>query len=515
MHKKTSSRWGAITALLVGLAFPVALIVFQGAVAIGQYQEPVPLKPPFVFHEADPAIGASSFTPLPPTASRLLTETFGVGFDVSFGVVGTTTKWYIFTDTNSVNFYWNRVSPSVSGAYVDTAWVACGTCDGTPGTSLDPDTDDYPANMGTWMIYGPVNLGDYYDAELTFNYRLDADPAVDGSGSGDLFAFGVSDDGTHFTGELHSGSSSFTEWMTPTFKLTDYAGKSSVYLGFYFHSNGDANTGKGVLIDNVSLRAAPYSRSYLPHVARNFAVATPTPTVTPTPTPAPYLYNYTWSVGGENDPDFVAWGQSYTKVEGGTTTYEQGLTGGNPGAGMYLYNTRLFLVTMAGPNVSVSGNYEISAQFNVYKSKDNARYGIIFGADTNAFSRSGSEPRFNANANYYAFALQFPSPPNGNRPADFQLELCNTGDGTNCNKLVDRTPIPSGANADGVWDTLKVRRQGNQITIFVNNVQLATVSDGTLTGTREFGVYIRSANVNGTGTPLEVDWDNYTVTQLP
>jgi hypothetical protein len=492
-----------MTALLVGLAFPVALIVFQSAVAIGQYQEPVPLKPPFVFHEADPAMGASSFTPLPPTASLLLTERFEAGFAPSFGTVGTTTKWYIFTDTTSVNLYWNRVLPLLSSGYVDTAWAACGTCDGTPGTSRDPDTDDYPPGLGTWMIYGPVNLSGYYDAELTFNYRLDADPAVDGSGSGDFFAFGVSDDGTHFTGELHSGSSSFTEWLTPTFKLTDYADKSSVYLGFYFHSNGDANTGKGALIDNVSLRAAPYLLSYLPQVAKNIA--------TPTPTPAPYLYNYTFDSGlGLDDPDFKAWGGAYVSPPSGTPIYAQGLDVDR----MNLWNTQLQLVSMASPNVSVSGNYEISADLNVFKGKNNARYGIVFGAGSDVFGRgSGNTPTFNSNGSYYVFALQFPGSP-GNDPADYQLERCS-GNGLDCPKLVDRTPIPAGANADGVWDKITVRRSGSSIVVLVNDFQILSVNDGAYTGTREFGVYIRSADVNGTNEPLEVFFDNYRVTQLP
>ena len=508
MQTKTSSRWRVVVTTLVSLAFLVALIVYQSTAAQEQPPPVTPLNPPFEFQVDHQAFIASGFPAVPPSATRLLTETFGSSFNPSLGVTGTTTMWRIFTDTGSVANYWARVIPLLSTTYADTAWAPCGPCD---GSGLNPDSDDYPADMGTWLIYGPVDLKDYYGAEVRFHYLLDANPAMDGSGSNDYFGVGFSDDGTRFSGFQLTGDLTSIGWQTGTLSINvaGLANKSSVYVGFYFTSNNDANTGRGVFIDNVSLRAAPYILSYLPQVARNFAVATPTPT------PAPYLYNYTWSVGGENDPDFVAWGQSYSKVEGSTTIYQQGITGGNPGSGMYLYNTQTFLVTMAGPNVTVSGNYEISAQFNVYKSKDNARYGIIFGAATNAFSRSGSEPRFNANANYYAFALQFPGPPNGNRPADFQLELCNTGDGTNCNKLVDRTPIPSSANADGVWDTLKVRRQGNQITIFVNNVQLATVSDGTLTGAREFGAYIRSANVNGTGSPLEVDWDNYTVTQLP
>lgn len=505
MQAQQNRRWRIAATVLTSVVVLAALVVLQNAAAIGQHQDPVTLQPPFRF-QADERASAANFEPLPPTAARLLTETFDVNFLPVFNTISTTTNWYIFTDTGSANFYWNRVIPAISTAYSDTAWSVCGTCDGTPGTSLDPDVNTYPANVGTWMIYGPIDLSRYYDAELSFDYRLDANSTVDASGLGDFFGFGVSDDGSNFTGDVLTGSSAFALMQSPTFKLTDYAGKSSVYLGFYFHSNGDANVGKGALVDNVRLRALPYRIVFMPVVAKNYTASAP---------PGSFLYNYTWSVGGSNDPDLVTWGQKYTSLSGSTVIYEQGLTTGNPGSGMYLYNTPTYLVTMAGPNVTVSGNYEISAQFKVFKSKDNARYGIVFGANTSAFGRNGSIPTFNANVGYYRFALQFDSPPNGNVPSDYQLELCNTGDGTACNKLVDRTPIPAAANVTGVWDTLKVRRDGSQIQIYVNNYLLKTVSDGTYTGTREFGVAIMSANVNGTSNPLEIDWDNYTVSQLP
>ena len=507
MQKKTNTQGRIIATLLVSLTFLIALVVFQSSAAQEQPDQIAPLKPPFNFEVDRAAFIASGFPAVPPSATRLLTESFGSGFSPSLGVTGTTTMWRIFTDTGSAANYWARVIPALSSTYADTAWAPCGLCD---GSGLDPDNDDYPADMGTWLIYGPVDLKDYYGAEVLFHYLLDAHPAMDGSGGNDYFGAGFSDDGTRFSGFQLTGDLSSIGWQTGTLSINvaGLTNKSSVYIGFYFTSNSDANAGRGVFIDNVSLRAALYKKSYMPVVAKNFAVATPTRT------PAPYLYNYTWSVGGENDPDFVAWGQSYTSKSGAETIYEQGLTGGNPGNGMYLYNTRLTLVSMAGPNVSVSGNYEISAQFDVWKGKNNARYGIIFGADANAFGRSGTTPTFNANANYYRFALQFPNT-SGDDPADFQLELCNTGDGLNCNKLINRTAIPSGANADGVWDTLKVQRQGNQITIYVNNYLLGSVSNGVLTGTREFGTFIASADVNGPANPLEVDWDNYTVTQLP
>jgi len=246
-------------------------------------------------------------------------------------------------------------------------------------------------------------------------------------------------------------------------------------------------------------------KTYLPVVLRNYY-----------PLPPPQLlYHYQFDSGqGENDPDFISWGRSYSSISGSTVIYEQGLGPGNPGGGMYLYNTQTFLLSMASPNVTVSGSYEISAQFNVYKGKNNARYGIVFGADNGTFGRgTGNIPTFNINSNYYKFSLQFPDGP-GNDPADFQLERCD-GNGTLCTKLVDRTPIPISAAADGVWDTVTIRRQGSSIVVLVNNTQLISVSDGAFTGAREFGMYIQSQESNSTTSPLEIDFDNYRVSQLP
>jgi len=504
MHQKRNNRGGLVAATLGCAMFLIALIVFQSAAAFGP-DEPVALKPPFAF-QVDDSVSADGFVPVPPSATRLLTETFGSGFSPTLGVTGTTTAWRIFIDPGSVNNYWARVIPALSPVYGDTAWAP----HGGNGASLDPDIGNYPANMGTWLIYGPVDLRDYYAAEFTFNYQLDADPAVDGSGTHDYFGVGVSDDGTNFSGFQLTGDLLSAGWLTGTFNMADYAGKSSVYIGFYFRSNGDANVGRGAFVDNVSLRAAPVLRTFMPQISRNFTLATPTPTS---------VYNFTFDSGlGANDPDFVVWGQSYNSSSGGITIYEQGLIGGNPGDGMYLYNTRIDSqgnhISFAGPDVTAPTNFEISADFHVNKGKDNARYGVIFGGGSNTFGRgSQNRPTFDINANYYKFALQFPGGP-GNDPRDYQLERCS-GNGAACTDLIGRTAIPGAAAADGVWDNIKVRRQGTSIVVLVNNVQILSVNDGTFVGDREFGMFVQAANVNGTANPLEIFFDSYRVTQLP
>ena len=503
MQTKTSSRWRVVVTTLVSLAFLVALIVYQSTAAQEQPPPVTPLNPPFEFQVDHQAFIASGFPAVPPSATRLLTETFGSSFNPSLGVTGTTTMWRIFTDTGSVANYWARVIPLLSTTYADTAWAPCGPCD---GSGLNPDSDDYPADMGTWLIYGPVDLKDYYGAEVLFHYLLDANPAMDGSGSNDYFGVGFSDDGTRFSGFQLTGDLTSIGWQTGTLSINvaGLANKSSVYVGFYFTSNNDANTGRGVFIDNVSLRAAPYILSYLPQVARNFAIATPTPTQTP------YLYNYRWDSGaGEGDPDLIAWGGTYSHASGGTTIYEQGLGGG----GMYLYGTQPFDIVMAGPNLTAPENFEISVDFDVFKDKNKARYGVIFGASTNTFNRSGGLPGFNTAGSYYRFGLQFPDSGSQDIPTYYRLERCE-GDPYNCVNIVNRTGLPSGL-ADGNWDTVTIRRQGSSIVVLVNNTQLISVSDGTFTGAREFGMYIQSQESNSTTSPLEIDFDNYRVRQYP
>ena len=116
----------------------------------------------------------------------------------------------------------------------------------------------------------------------------------------------------------------------------------------------------------------PFTYVYVPITSNNFANATATPT-----TP-PFIYNYNFEAPN-TDAHFLAWGGPYSKSDGaGGVEYEQGLFGG----GIYLYNTKLNLTSMAGPNHGTNvTNFELSVLLSVTKGKDDARYGLIFGAE--------------------------------------------------------------------------------------------------------------------------------------
>jgi hypothetical protein len=499
MTDRNRSQTGRLLAVTLTLfMFLVALTVFQNAWAVSA-QPPVPLAPPFAFEaDAESLARDESFPGVPPGSPVLLNEQFGPGFLPVVG--GMQTGWRIFTDTNSVAAaHWNRVIPAISSAFQDTAWASCGPCD---GSGPDPDTDNYAPNTGTWLIYGPVNLQDYAAIVVDFDYRLGANPTVDGSGTGDFFGVGVSTDGSKFSGVQYTGNLFASNWLSGTFNLSNLSGQTNVYIGFYFHSNADGNTARGVFVDNVRVRARPFEYVYFPVIANNIA--------TPTPTTPPYLYNYTFDQPFTNQ-HFQEWGNAYSKGDGaGGVEYEQGLFGG----GIYLYNTKLNLTSMAGPDKTHPTNFELSVDLDVTKGKDDARYGLIFGAESKTFSRAGNgEPRFNADSTYYKLGLRFPSANNNNTPTRYQLERCN-GQSFSCIKLIDNVAMPGGL-ADGDFDRLVVRRQGSSITVIVNGATLQTVNDGTYTGSREFGVFIQSAGANNATTPLEIVFDNIRVTQLP
>jgi len=173
---------------------------------------------------------------------------------------------------------------------------------------------------------------------------------------------------------------------------------------------------------------------------------------------------------------------------------------------------------MSGPDLRIaSANYEISADFYVYKSKRDARYGLIFGADNTTFGKNSQGLlTFNADTNYYKFVVAFPDVTNfGSVPTRYRLEHCN-GSATNCAKVFDFTNIHSAAGVDGVWDTLTVRRVNSVITLLVNNYTLTSVTD-TYGGGSEFGMFISSTSYNDVPpkNPLEIDYDSYRVTALP
>jgi subtilisin-like proprotein convertase family protein len=115
-------------------------------------------------------------------------------------------------------------------------WPASGGANG-----LDPATSNYPPNMNSWMIYGPMDLSDAIDADAWFDLWLQTELDWD-----KLF-FGVSSDGVNFNGIQWSGTA---DWTFHDVYYTDYVGDASVWVAWVFQSDSIINY-EGAWIDDI------------------------------------------------------------------------------------------------------------------------------------------------------------------------------------------------------------------------------------------------------------------------
>jgi predicted secreted protein len=156
-------------------------------------------------------------------------------------------NWSVFDNDGSTNgeYYWDDDDFKPRGGGW-SAWPANGGADG-----LDPQYNDYPNYLDSWMIYGPFNLSDALDAELLFYYwnlsELDYD----------YLFWGASANGTDFYGTAISGNSG--GWQFENFDLTDVhtlgdlTGEPEVWIAFAFQSDLSI-TDQGPFIDDIILR---------------------------------------------------------------------------------------------------------------------------------------------------------------------------------------------------------------------------------------------------------------------
>ncbi|MEO0249199.1 MAG: hypothetical protein ABIN58_06575, partial [candidate division WOR-3 bacterium] len=118
-------------------------------------------------------------------------------------------------------------------------WPANGGADG-----VDPAVSDYPANLDSWLICGPFDLSDARDFLVRFTRWLEINDADD------FFFMGVSVDGHTFDGLAWHGVGN---WVTYHIWFYGVAGDDSVWVGWLFHSDGDAERAEGVWIDNLEV----------------------------------------------------------------------------------------------------------------------------------------------------------------------------------------------------------------------------------------------------------------------
>jgi len=112
-------------------------------------------------------------------------------------------------------------------------------------SAAQPCTENYPNDMESWLIFGPFNLVDATQAELTFDYLLETEKGAD------WFGWYASDDNLTFSGIRESGDSN--GWNTQTFDLSAWLGQPEVWVAFVFESDSQ-NSDRGVFVDNVVVR---------------------------------------------------------------------------------------------------------------------------------------------------------------------------------------------------------------------------------------------------------------------
>ena len=133
-------------------------------------------------------------------------------------------------------------------------------------TSTSPTPgDSYSAGQQSWMFYGPLDLSEQVAADIFFTTYYDLLYSDDDDTSNDdwlaICAFAadkvladISSDDVHYDSCDWSSGWSGDAWEDGFFDLTPFAGRSQVYVGWYFEANNDNNAG-GVYVDEVFIEA--------------------------------------------------------------------------------------------------------------------------------------------------------------------------------------------------------------------------------------------------------------------
>lgn len=224
--------------------YPFITAAYEG----GQIKVVPPTPPPNQKDTTDALFGAE--------ATTIVAENFEGDIAPGFEVIDQN------GDTGGVYGWGLAPCFSTTGFPVDSignrsVWVAGET---TTSPTLDPcNGDDYPADLDSWLVYGPFSLADAQVARLDFYFRLD-----NGGDSDDRLSWYASRDGTNFEGQANSGiytsgpfpnGHNFVSFdLTDVNNLGDLTGEPEVWIAFRFESDSDAETGRGAFIDSVSIR---------------------------------------------------------------------------------------------------------------------------------------------------------------------------------------------------------------------------------------------------------------------
>jgi len=406
-----------------------------------------------------PSTARSMQQGLPEGWQDLLRETFDAGIGAGWIVTDTST-------TDGGVYHWGTTTFTYTSP-ITAVWSVGG---GSDGDDLDAGVDTYPDNVDSWLIYGPLDLSEVFDADLTFDFWLDTAP-------GDWFGWCVltdiddlttACDGVQISG--HIGT-----WISGTLSLDAYARTSTpVYVAFRFTSDDDGEAGTGVFVDNVVVRGDYGHHVYMPLVRRE---PTPTPTI-----PPGYWDDFSgataWEVvehTGYDGPPGTDWFDVY-----------------NESGYMKVWVNDRWEHIIASPQVvSVDPPFEIEAKVYFYQRSWSSGYGFAFGS---------ADPNFQGG--YYRLIAAYIT----GGAMKCQLARCY---GSECNgpTLWGWNDIPLSILNGQQWNTWRIVRDGDRIQVYINDHLVIDVEDDELSGKGYFGFFASTWEFK----PIEVWVDYYNV----
>jgi len=305
-----------------------------------------------------------------------------------------------------------RAFENTLGGGTQSAWAIGG---GQDGQNLDVADGGYPPGVDSWLIYGPFDLSDALDAELSFNYWFEAD-------EGDTFSVLVSTNASSWDG-LQSNNGSTGEWLARNFSLEEYAGAPEVYVAFRFASNDTGDPNKlSAFVDDIVIRVDSGSVQYLPHIQ---VMPSPTPTNTPTVTPTatspaePFRDDFTTDIDG--------WEARRASVGSVVRYLHRGDSDGDRQGLLELQVDSANSFFIISPLVEAQpAPYTIEFYAKLKETRDRHMYGVVFGADWNGGPCNSPTPT-NCFTRYYELRVQYRNL-NGDRFQELKLKRIDSHD---------------------------------------------------------------------------------------
>jgi hypothetical protein len=384
------------------------------------------------------------------------TEVISETFESSLGL------GWSFVDnslTDGGEYKWERetFSPSPTVGDTTSAWAVGG---GLQGSTLTVNTDQYPTNVDSWLVYGPIDMSGIANSAFTFDYWLQTN-------GGDNFGVAVSTSGTDIA--TFTGYQVFTTtsgWTSAGYDLSSYHGQSTVYIGFNFTSDalGAVTNLPGALVDNVQLLVQGGGEIYLPLIKKD-------PTPTPSPTPE----------GGTNYRDGFAndidgWELRRSDAQERYDIYHGDDTQGV--LNVLVKDPEDYIIVsplVAAPSIPYS--LEINAQHKDPENQD--LYGIVFGADWDGTTCPNADFS-SCFETYYVLKVEY-------RDTDgtflrFKLQKVKSFASNQPNdvvELIDWTKVSSTDENDfNVWRVEVL--ENNKIKIYLNDNKVGDATDNSM-----------------------------------